>query len=116
MKPSPGPRRARTGDSRATGRPRFVTRTEAPVVATASISSRHFALNSAAEIVSGGVLARAGLVTMFVTIAPAGLDEAVLRDRIQRYLRANSKAAGFVDEVRVRAELGGKPVAITVTP
>ncbi|HWO21010.1 MAG TPA: hypothetical protein VNO30_19720 [Kofleriaceae bacterium] len=55
-------------------------------------------------------------MTMFVTIAPAGLDEAVLRDRIQRYLRANSKAAGFVDEVRVRAELGGKPVAITVTP
>src|SRR5262249_17274390 len=76
MMPNADLRRARTGDSRATGWPRFVTTIDAPVAATVSISSRHFALNSAAEIVSGSALERIVLMTMNMTIARAAATAA----------------------------------------
>jgi hypothetical protein len=55
----------RTGASIATGRPRFVTTTGTPVSETESMSSRHFALNSAAEIVAA---CRGRLVPAFMTM------------------------------------------------
>jgi hypothetical protein len=60
----------RMGASIATGRPRFVITTGAPVSDTESMSSRHFALNSAAEIVATcRDRFAAAFMTMNVTIA-----------------------------------------------